>query len=263
MLDAKRLFDQFLGGQQGSQGGQQFPQGQSQFGDIARGIGNALPGGLGNTLSGSLGGIGGGALAGGLAGILLGTKQGRKIAGTAATVGGMALVGALAYGAYKNWQSGRAPVQADAGRPSVPLLPPPRDTPFNPASESEQQSLGLSLMRAMIAAAKSDGHVDATEQANIFAQLDKLNLSAEEKAFVLDELRKPLDVDAVASGARTPEQAAEIYVASLLAIDVDNPAERGYLAMLAARLNLDPKLVDHLHATVEGAAQQPVPVQAG
>ena len=248
MLDAKRLLDQFLGGQQGSQPGQ--PQGQSQFGDIARNIGTSL--------SGNLGGIGGGALAGGLAGILLGTKQGRKIAGTAATVGGMALVGALAYGAYKNWQSGRAPAQ-DAR--SVPLLPPPRDTPFNPASETEQQSLGLSLMRAMIAAAKSDGHVDATEQANIFAQLDKLNLSAEEKAFVLDELRKPLDVDAVARGARTPEQAAEIYVASLLAIDVDNPAERGYLTMLAARLQLDEKLVAHLHATVEGAAQRAVPVE--
>ena len=110
----------------------------------------------------------------------------------------MALVGALAYGAYRNWQAGRAPAQADAARPSVPLLPPPRDTPFNPASESEQQSLGLSLMRAMIAAAKSDGHVDAAEQANIFAQMDKLDLRAEEKAFVLDELRKPLDVDAVA-----------------------------------------------------------------
>ena len=38
---------------------------------------------------------------------------------------------------------------------------------------------------------------------------------------------------------RTPEEAAEIYTVSLLAIDVDNPAERGYLAMLAARLNLE------------------------
>jgi uncharacterized membrane protein YebE (DUF533 family) len=250
MLDAKRLLDQFLGGPQGSQPGQ--GSSQSQFGDIARQVGTSL--------SGNLGGLGGGALAGGLAGILLGTKQGRKIAGTAATVGGMALVGALAYGAYRNWQSGRAPAQA-AAQASVPLLPPPRDTPFNPVSESEQQSLGLSLMRAMIAAAKSDGHVDATEQGNIFAQLDKLNLGAEEKAFVLDELRKPLDVDAVARGARTPEQAAEIYVASLLAIDVDNPAERGYLAMLAARLQLDEKLVAHLHATVEGAAQQAEPVR--
>ena len=192
----------------------------------------------------------------------MGTKQGRKIAGTAATVGGMALVGALAYGAYRNWQAGREPAQPDAARSNVPLLPPPRDTPFNPASENEQQSLGKSLMRAMIAAAKADGHVEAAEQANIFAQMDKLDLSAEEKAFVLDELRKPLDVDAVAQGARTPEQAAEIYVASLLAIDIDNPAERGYLAMLAARLRLDEKLVAHLHATVERATEAlPVPVQ--
>ena len=252
MLDAKRLLDQFLGGQQGLQPGQQWPQGQPQLGDIARNIGTSL--------SGNLGGIGGGALAGGLAGILLGTKQGRKIAGTAATVGGMALVGALAYGAYKNWQAGGAPAQDT--RASVPLLPPPRETPFMPASEAEQQSLGLSLMRAMIAAAKSDGHIDAKEQSNIFTQLDNLNLTAEEKAFVLDELRKPLDVDAVARGARTPEQAAEIYVASLLAVDVDNAAERRYLASLAIKLRLDEKLVEHLHATVEGATQ-PVPVSTG
>jgi uncharacterized membrane protein YebE (DUF533 family) len=252
MLDAKRLLDQFLGGQQSSQPGQQWPQGQPQLGDIARNIGTSL--------SGNLGGIGGGALAGGLAGILLGTKQGRKIAGTAATVGGMALVGALAYGAYKNWQTGRASAQDTRG--SVPLLPPPRETPFMPASEAEQQSLGLSLMRAMIAAAKSDGHIDAKEQSNIFAQLDNLNLSAEEKAFVLDELCKPLDVDAVARAARSPEQAAEIYVASLLAVDVDNAAERRYLASLAIKLRLDEKLVEHLHATVEGATQ-PLPASTG
>ncbi len=79
---------------------------------------------------------------------------------------------------------------------------------------------------------------------------------------MLDELRKPLDVDAVASAARTPEQAAEIYVASLLAIDVDNPAERAISRCSPRGYTLDPKLVDHLHATVEGATQL-VPVQAG
>src|SRR3954451_18538199 len=108
MLDAKRLLDEFLGGQQepqvgGQQDSQPGPRGQgpSQFGDIARN--------LGTSLSGNFGGLGGGALAGGLAGILLGTKQGRKLAGTAATVGGMALIGALAYGAYRNWKAGNAP----------------------------------------------------------------------------------------------------------------------------------------------------------
>jgi uncharacterized membrane protein YebE (DUF533 family) len=91
--------------------------------------------------------------------------------------------------------------------------------------------------------------------------MDRLPLDADDKAFVMDELRKPLDVDAVAKGARSPEEAAEMYAASLLAIDVNNAAERGYLALLAARLRLDDKLVEHLHATIEGVAQQePVPV---
>lgn len=263
MLDAKRLLDQFLGGNDNQGFGNpqaSGPQGGQGGGQFA-GLGGGLGGGLGDIarqvgggLSGNLGGIGGGAVAGGLAGLLLGSKSGRKLAGNVAMMGGMAAVGALAYHAYRNWQAGKEPVPATAAS-SVPLLPPPAATPFNPSSNAEQQHLGRSLMRAMIAAAKADGHVDATEQANIFAQMDRLNLAAEDKAFVVDELRKPLDVDAVANGARTPEEAAEVYAASLLAIDVDNPSERGYLGMLAARLKLDDKLVAHLHATIENATE--------
>ncbi|MGH6927812.1 MAG: tellurite resistance TerB family protein, partial [Dongiaceae bacterium] len=160
-----------------------------------------------------------------------------------------------AYRAYRDWQAGKQAPAAPTQQGS-PVLAPPSDTPFNPSTEAEQQSLGRHLLRAMIAAAKADGHIDAEEQANIFAQMDKLDLDADDKAFVMDELRAPLDVDAVAKSARTPEEAAELYTASLLAIDVNNPAERGYLAMLAARLKLDDKLVGHLHATVEGATEK-------
>ncbi len=73
---------------------------------------------------------------------------------------------------------------------------------------------------------------------------------------MIDELQRPLDIDAVAKGVRSKEEAAEIYAASLLAIDVDNAAERGYLSMLAARLNLDEKLVAHLHATIEAETEK-------
>ena len=62
------------------------------------------------------------------------------------------------------------------------------------------------------------------------------------------ELDTPLDIGAVAGLAQDEAQAAEIYAASLLAIDPDGAAEKGYLAMLAARLNLAPGLVDHLNA---------------
>jgi uncharacterized membrane protein YebE (DUF533 family) len=248
MLDAKRLLDQFLGGQTGDSSNAPASAGfdTSRMGDMARDIGGRLN-------NSGLGGIGGGALAGGLAGLLLGSKQGRNVAGTVLQVGGIAAVGALAYYAYRNWQANKNPSQTAAPPANAPLLAPPADTPFNPASEPDGQRMARNLLRAMIAAAKSDGHVDASEQARVFAEMDKLVLSAEDKAFVMDELRAPLDVDQVASAARTPEEATSIYTASLLAINVDSVAERGYLGLLASRLNLDAKLVENIHASVAGA----------
>jgi uncharacterized membrane protein YebE (DUF533 family) len=254
MFDAKSLLDQFLGAPAGNQPHRSAPQRRGGLADVA--------GNLGNTLGNNLGGIGGGAVAGGLVALLLGSKQARKVAGTALQLGGMAVVGALAYRAYQNWQAGKTVTQSTVATPPAGLLPPPADTPFAPVRPEEQQSLSRHLLRAMIAAAKSDGHIDAKEQAAVFAEMDKLPLSADDKAFVMDELRRPLDVDAVASGARTPEEAASIYAASLLAIDVDNASERAYLDLLAARLNLDGALVKHLHATVESATV-PQPAMAG
>ncbi len=239
MFDPKSLLDQFLGGQANPAGNQPgaSPGGQGVQG--GRGIGDFLRG------------AGGGAVAGSLAALLLGSKAGREIGGEALKLGGMAAVGALAYKAYNDWQAGKqAPVPQEAARQAPPLmLPPPSGTPFNPSTESGQQS-----------PTKADGHVDAQEQARIFAEMDKLALSSEDKAFVMDELRANLDVDAVARGATSPEQAAEIYAASLLAVTVDSAAERGYLAMLAARLKLDDALVAHLHGTVAAATGEKVPV---
>jgi uncharacterized membrane protein YebE (DUF533 family) len=228
MLDAKRLLDQVLGGQVG--------------GGVGKGS--------------SIGGFGTGAIAGGLAAILLGTKTGRKLGGSALKLGGIAAVGALAYKAYQDWQAGKSLTGAEPPpfAADVPALPPPSGTPFNPSDEAGQQSLARGLLRAMIAAAKADGHIDAQEQARVFAEIDRLGLGAEDKAFVIDELRAKLDIDAVAAAATTPEIAAEIYAASLLAIDPDNAAERGYLAMLAGRLKLDDQLVAHLHQNVAAAA---------
>ena len=61
-------------------------------------------------------------------------------------------------------------------------------------------------------------------------------LSAEEKACVFDELASPLDIKAVVARADTPEHAAEIYAASLVAITADTAAERAYLDALASKL---------------------------
>jgi uncharacterized membrane protein YebE (DUF533 family) len=58
-------------------------------------------------------------------------------------------------------------------------------------------------------------------------------------------------VDAIVNSATSPEVAAEIYIASLMAVDVDTPAEKSYLGMLAARLQLPPQLVTELELQVQ------------
>jgi uncharacterized membrane protein YebE (DUF533 family) len=243
-MDAKKLLETFLG---------------------AAGTGGASGGGLeriagGLSGRGGLGGLAGGALAGGLASVLLGGgRKPKKLAKTALKYGGMALVAGLAWKAWSDWRAGRAPAAAPAAGAEPPRLPPPSTAPeaarFEPSDEAGAQDLSRALLRAMIAAAKSDGHIDAAEQARIFARLDDFDLDAEDKAFVMDELRRPLDIDAVAAAATSPEAAAEIYAASLLAIDPDTPAERGYLQLLAARLGLDPALAAHLEAGAAAARE--------
>lgn len=269
MLDAKRLLDQFLGQQQ-APNAPDAPGSTPTGGAAAQGSGGGFSVG---GLIGDTGSFAKGAAAGGILGLLLGGKKPKKLAKTALTYGGAAVVGGLAYRAWQNWQTqkggggaaapAQTPPQAPAPQPrqpiamgSEPILPPPADTPFLPSNEADQQALSRALVRAMIAAAKADGHVTPEEQSRIFEHLNSLSLERDDQAFVLEELGKPLDIEAVAAEAKTPEQAAEIYAASLLAIDPSGPAERGYLGLLAARLKLDPALVEQLHASIAEAEAQ-------
>jgi uncharacterized membrane protein YebE (DUF533 family) len=187
-------------------------------------------------------GLAAGGVAGGLAGILLGGKTSRKMAKGAVKLGGTAALAGLAYKAYQSWQASQQQPAAEAPQPMTDITPKPEGTAFLPAPGAARDGMSLAILRAMIAAAKADGHIDAQEHSRIFAKLGEIDLDTEEKAFIIDELRRPLDIDAVVKAAVTPELAVEIYAASCLAIDPDDPAEQAYLAMLASRLKLDPGL---------------------
>jgi uncharacterized membrane protein YebE (DUF533 family) len=214
MFDPQKLLDQFLGRQ--------------------------TPDGKGEGMSPDMvKGLAGGAAAGGLAAVLLGTKGGRKLTGSALKLGGTAVIAGLAYKAWQNWQASKGAQSTVPAEPMKDVTPPAGGTPFHPAQKPERDAMSLAILSAMIAAAKADGHIDDAEQQRIFGKLDELALDTEAKAFVIDELRKPLDIDALVAKATSPEIAAEIYAASLLAIDPDDAAEQAYLAMLASRLKLD------------------------
>ena len=191
--------------------------------------------------------------AGALAAVLLGTGSGRAVTGSALKLGGLAAIGGLAYKAYQNYQAGKKPDNSEASG-ETELLPPPADSGFDP--ETAPQGTGeftLSLIRAMIAAAKADGHIDDAERRKIADRLSLAGIGEDAERFMREELERPLDIDALVASASTEEQRVELYTASRLAIDPDTRAERGYLDLLAGRLQLADALVDHVEATVSQA----------
>lgn len=224
MIDAKRLLEQVLGSAQA---------GTVQ--NTAQGFIDRLDSTKGSQA------FAGGAVAGGLLGLLLGGGRRRRRGGLLG-YGGAAALGALALQAYQNYQRQqaygpqqppqRAPLDSATDSAELPHLRPGADgRPFE-----------LALVRAMVGAAKADGHVDAAEQRRLFAEVERLDLDAEAKAYVFDLLTHDADADGLARAAATPEQGAELYLAARLAIDIDEPAERAFLDALAARLKLPAEL---------------------
>lgn len=244
MFDAKSLLDQFIGGAAGSNG--------------TTGARNAKPGSTDDLLAmgkGFLTSQGGGLALGSIAGLMLGSKSGRKIGGKAVKYGSLALVAGLAYKAYQGYSAKQQGQPAPSYPQDEPIpLEAPKGTAFDPATRpGGENSFAVSLLSAMIAAAKADGHVDAEEQSRIFEKIGEAGLDAEAKAFLMDELSAPLDLDKIVNAARSPEEAAEIYAASRLAINPDHPAEKAYLQMLAARLGLEEGLLQEIELAVREA----------
>ena len=207
-------------------------------GSAAGGLGGLLSGGGGGGLGSLLSGAGGGVLAGGAMGLLLGNKSARKLGGKALTYGGLAALGVIAYKAYGNWQAQQA--QAPQGEPQT--------LDRLPAPQVEVHSQGI--LKALVAAAKADGHVDARERQLIEGELVKLTNDAELQRWLEAELNKPLDPVDVARAATSPEMAAEMYIASVLMVDEEHFMERAYLEELARQLKLDPALKSELEAQV-------------
>lgn len=180
--------------------------------------------------------LGTGAIGGGLLGMLMGSKKSHSIAKKmgvgALKAGGAATVGALAYKVYNDWQAKQNP-QA--------------------ISETFDQNDNLHntlILQAMIAAAKADGHIDSAEMTRIEQALDDMGADQQVRQLVQQEVNKPLDPAEIAGLAKSPQQASEIYLASLIVVDEQNFMEKAYLQELAKQLNLASQVVAQLEQQV-------------
>ncbi|MCS2609631.1 tellurite resistance TerB family protein [Halomonas dongshanensis] len=233
-MNASKILQQLMqqaGGK--SQGGK--PGGVDVKGMLS-GLSRQLGGGAGG--GSSSGGVdmksllGGGAL-----GMLVGSSRGRKLGGKALKYGAIAGVGMLAWKAWQNAQdkkgmadgatSAAGPEEAAAEGERVDVL------------EGEyQERRSLELLQAMIMAARADGHIDAAERELIAQQIDALGADDELHRWVEQQLNAPLDANALAQQADSPQAAREMYLISLAVIDEENPMERAWLDQLAGALKI-------------------------
>lgn len=245
-MDWQGIIKELLGPGAAPQTGTPLPGRPGQGGGLAELLGGASGGGgtLGAVLQRirpPMGNAAGAAAAGGLLGSLLGGRGG----GGLLRMGGMAVVGLLAHRAYEQWkaqQGGAAPEARDFARPE--------------AETTSGRPFGLALVQAMMAAARADGTMDAAERERIFAEAERLNLDAGEKAEMFRILEVSADPETVARLAETEAQKAELYTASALIIGEAGAAERAYLEALAGALNLPPGLVQRLDAELREAQAQ-------
>jgi len=224
-------------------------------------LGQVLGGGQGGGLGDVLGGLMG--KAGGLAGdATAAVKSGNPLAvgGLAALAGALlggggdavkgalgggllAVLGGLAMNALKN-QGASGPGQAFGTAP-LGLR-----APESASEEAVLEQRALALIQAMVAAAKADGEIDSEERGRIAGQVKESGAGAEALEFLIAEMQKPQDVAGLIAKVRGPQEAVEVYAASLLAIEVDTAAEREYLARLARSLGLDAGVVAEVHRTL-------------
>lgn len=234
MFDPKKLLDQLLGSQLPGAGGTVRDR-AGQIGQLAKD----------NPLA-----------TGAIAAVLLGTGTGRQLTGSVLKLGGLAAIAGLGYQAYKNWQAGQQPQAADvsaAAKSEPELVAPPSGSGFSIEDQANNADFAVVLVRAMIAAARADGHIDSAEREAILGKVKLAGLGADAETFLEKELTNPVDLDAIIAAASTESQKVELYTASRIAVNPDSRAERGYLDLLAGRLGLADGLVDHIEATVASA----------
>lgn len=195
-------------------------------------------GGLGSLLGGAAqqGGAGG---LGDLLGQLQGQQGGSQQGGAGGLLGAL-LGGGAGAGAQRGGTAGDmgALLGSALGQQAPSAQQPPQPT----SAQTDQAAL---LIRAMVNAAKCDGAVDEQEQQKIVGKLG--DVGPEEAAFIRAEMQAPLDVNGfVKSVPRGLEQ--QVYVLSLMTVNLDSKAEADYLDQLGKGLNISEQASNQLHA---------------
>lgn len=234
LQDLQANFGQLAGGGAGAAGasGMLGSLLEAAKGSLANASQNPLQaGGIGAALGSLLGG-GGDAVKGAMSG------------------GALAMIAGVAFKALMNANQGGG-AQAPFSSGSLPLGLQPAQTPAEAQVVEQKTQL---ILKGMMNIAKSDGEISGDEIQRILGKVQESGSGGDEQAWLMTELSKPLNLDAFAAEIPNQEVAAEVYAASLLAVEIDTDEERDYLRQFAAKTGLHPAVVRTIHQTMGVAA---------
>ena len=156
---------------------------------------------------------------------LLATSGGRKLIGNITKTGAVAGLGVLAYRAWQKRQGAAEEGSAgDAGYVT---------------GDNSSPAFDRAIVIAMIMAAYADGSIDPGERAAI----TKATKDDASKDFIIriltGEVSEDEALDQIAAGAFSPNHAAQLYAAAVVATGTPSDAEDAFLTRLAARLGIE------------------------
>lgn len=160
-------------------------------------------------------------------------------------------VGIAAFEHFTKGSNSQQPIPQNSG---MPPPPPPSSGSFgaSPPPPPSSSASATVMIRAMIAAAHADGHLDQAERAELRKTLLRSDLSAEDRRFLENLFDTPPSINEIVSEVKTPQQAEQVYTVSVLSITVDSELERNYLQSLATALRLSPDQVHRIHRELSG-----------
>lgn len=225
-MDAMKILGGLLGGGMGGGG---------LFGGAPAAGASSSGGGLMDALGGLLGGGSGGSAGGGdmlsaLGGLLGGGGSKSSGGSSAMPLLGLALTAATHFLSKQGGAGGLSQLLG-GGEGAETAVP-----EYTHQPEVDQDA--IILIKAMIAAAYSDGRLDEQERTKIVERLESMDLDDDERSFVNEELASPGTAEEIVSVVQTREQAWQAYAVSLVSINVDTWEEKAFLLDLAEGLGL-------------------------
>ena len=107
-----------------------------------------------------------------------------------------------------------------------------------PVTESAARAQSARILRALVYAAKADGHIDASEEASIREQVGRLGLGEEGQELIGQMIAEQPDPAEVAKGVTDAEEALELFTISAAVSNPDTFMEKAYIDGLAKALSI-------------------------